>query len=342
MPGIGGLIDQEKPLCLLADVLNSGNLPHAFLFTGAAGVGKSAVARLFFMSCNCRERRLGHTRQPEPVRPYEHKGLHPCGSCRPCRKILGGSHPDMHWVKPAGAAIKVDQIRDLCRKLALKSNEAEIRAAIITEAHTLNAEAGNTLLKVIEEPPARTIFLLTADSDSSLLPTIVSRCRRIRFNPISRACLQDHLEKQWGLTAPRAAVIAAMAQGSLARAKIMTQSDWMDERDQILCAVRGLSSGRVRQGLMFSEALSKNRDSLANALDIMKTWFRDIAVCRHAPDRVINLDLKDALHKAASEITMELLIHHLQAIYTAESDLQANANPRLTLDRLMIELAAGG
>ncbi len=341
MPGIDKLIDQERPVRLLTDILESGNLPHAFLFTGTAGVGKSAAALMLAMTCNCENRHVRHpTVTTDVVLAKTNDAFYPCGTCRSCRKILGGSHPDIHRLKPAGAAIKVDSVRDLCRKLILKPNEAQIRAAIIADAHTLNAEAGNTLLKIIEEPPDRTIFLLIADSDSNLLPTIVSRCRHIRFNPISRDRLQDHLIKYEGLATPHASVIAAMAQGSMARAKRLIETDWIDQRDQILKAVRCFSSGRIRPGLVFSEALSKNRDQLTNALDVMKIWFRDIAVCGDAPDRVINRDLIVVLRQAASRTSLDAVVRKLEAISIAESDLQANANPRLTMDRLVMAIAA--
>ena len=170
MPGFDSIIDQERPIRILLSLLFHGTIPHALLFTGIEGVGKKTAAVALAMACNCRR----------PV------AVEPCGECAACRKIAAGAHPDILRVSPAGAMIKIDQIRELCQVLTMKPYEARVRVVIIADAHTLNPAAGNALLKMLEEPPARTVLILTAPQTGDLLPTIVSRCQHIRFKPIAR------------------------------------------------------------------------------------------------------------------------------------------------------------
>ena len=192
MPGFESIIGQDRPIRILTTLLQAGAVPHALLFTGIEGIGKQNAAVVFAMACNCAG---GHANsEPESEINASVNGddstkrppiTNPCGICKPCRKIESGSHPDFIRIKPAGAFIKIEQIRALCQTLAMKPYEAGMRVVVISDAQEMNSAAGNALLKVLEEPPAGTILILVANHTSGLLPTIVSRCRHIRFNPIS-------------------------------------------------------------------------------------------------------------------------------------------------------------
>ena len=156
MPFFSPLVDQKRPARLLSAALYSGNLPHAFLFTGIDGIGKKSAAMALAMAGNCAHRLTGNTVSPKTgAAPDE---LHFCGKCPACKKILSGNHPDILLVAADGPIIKVDQVRTLCARLALKPYEADTRFAIIPDAHKLNPEAGNTLLKILEEPPGQTVL----------------------------------------------------------------------------------------------------------------------------------------------------------------------------------------
>jgi DNA polymerase-3 subunit delta' len=128
-------------------------------------------------------------------------------------------------VVPAGLQIKIDQVRDLCQSLTMKPYEARIRIALIADAHRMNPAAGNALLKMLEEPPERTVLILTAPQTADLLPTVVSRCRHIRFKPIAEppGC---HAGQSLRLPGRRAALTAAMASGGVSRALAMQRRHW--------------------------------------------------------------------------------------------------------------------
>ncbi len=333
------LIDQERPVQLLTAVLSGGNLPHAFLFTGLEGIGKKTAALAFAMSCNCMELELfPHHAPAAGIRP---PSIDPCGRCRSCKKIISGHHPDIILIEPAGDMIKVDQIRALSDRLALKPYEAAKRVIIIRDAHKFNTEAGNTLLKTLEEPPEHTLFILTALQASDMLPTIVSRCQQVRFNPISRKFLATYVERHYPETAAQADVIASMARGSLTCADSMAQTRWMERRNWIIREMEAFPSYSIMECLAFAETLSKHKDWVPAAFEIMKNWLRDIAVYHARPEKIINRDLMDQIEAAARRMTSDSLTFKFKAIEQAERDMKSNANLRLGLDALIIMLSKG-
>jgi DNA polymerase-3 subunit delta' len=345
VPGFESIVDQEKPVRLLSSIIQKGNIPHALLFTGIEGVGKRETANLFAMACNC----LAGTFPSQPLSDTEtdHEPggspLLPCGDCKSCRKIISGNHPDVISIKPDKTHIKIGQIRDLFHILAMKPYEAKYRVVIITDAHALNPEAGNALLKVLEEPPDRTILVLTALHLHDLLPTIASRCQHIRFNPISHTVLTNFLVTQKGISVGEADLLATLAKGSLSRARTLVASGWIQQRAWILGMMGKKPTGQpplesVTTRLAFSEKLIQNKDRIAEALDILKIWFRDLMIYPLSPDRVINKDLCHMLKQRSEEMQMDELLWAYDAIQSAQEKINGNANPRLTLDVMMMQL----
>ncbi len=159
---------QPKAIKLLNRSLASQRLAHAYLFTGPDGVGKYTTARSMAAILLC----------PDV------SDLKPCGICPGCQKFSSGNHPDFLHISPMGTAIKIDQIRELKKALSFSPLEAEYRVTILEDVHTMRREAGNSLLKLLEEPPPDNILLLTADESVQLLTTIVSRCQVIPFYPL--------------------------------------------------------------------------------------------------------------------------------------------------------------
>jgi DNA polymerase-3 subunit delta' len=267
--------------------------------------------------------------------------LAPCGKCPSCKKILSCNHPDIISISSAGPIIKVDQVRALCARLALKPYEARKRFAIIPEAHKLNAEAGNTLLKILEEPPGHTVFILTAPQASDLLPTIVSRCRQLHFHPLPLESVKAYVQDTHGIDSETAAVVAAMAGGSMTRADAIAKSGWIARRNWIIEELEALPDRPVNLCLAFSEVLTKNRQWLFTAFEIMKSWLRDMVVCQYAPHRIINQDLSEQLNIRSKKAGIKDLLQKIKAIEKAEKDIQSNANLKLTMDLLVLSLAKG-
>ncbi len=347
-PGFNILIDQEQPVLHLSTILKKRTIPHALLFTGIEGIGKLTAALIFAMACNCTAIAPGETVPGErrcQNNGFQAEASEPCGKCKVCKKIISGNHPDIILIKPTGNLIKIDQIRSLCRTLALKPYEARTRVVLISDAHVMNKEAGNALLKVLEEPPDQTVLILTAGKLSDLLPTIVSRCQHIRFNPIAGKCLEQYLTENYKLQAEEAIAVASMANGSLEKAMALTDgsganSNWTEMRKWIIHEIETLPEMPVNMVLAFAEKLSKNKDILSDALDVMKLYFRDLVICRYCSAKVINRDLIEKLEQDTGKFSLKKLLFQVEAVELFQQHMATNMNLRLSLEVMLLKLAS--
>jgi DNA polymerase-3 subunit delta' len=351
------ITDQKRPVRILAAFLQKRNIPHALLFTGIEGVGKKDAATAFAMACNCTGKKPGRSEvvNHSNIKQDLPEAVNPCGFCRSCRKIESDNHPDIIRIKPFGAFIKIDQIRGFCNTLAMKPYEARVRVVIISDAHAMNPSASNALLKMLEEPPDSSILILTAYQISDLLPTIVSRCQHIRFNPVSVKSIETRLIDDQGLSPDKASIIAAMANGSISRAFAMNKTNWINRRNWLINAAGLEQSGQTDQsdqsGALFSmssgmlmacaEVLKKNKDFLFDSLEIMKSWLRDLIIYNFYPEKIINKDLTEKIQYASQKIDIKSLLFKIDAIQTAQKDIQSNANLRLTLETMMMRIGRG-
>lgn len=353
MPGFESIKDQEKPIKLLTTLLLKETVPHAFLFTGIEGVGKRTAAMTFAMACNCSSQARNTEYEIENEKkirnPIRSSG-DPCYRCRSCRKIKSGNHPDIIFIRPSGPFIRIAQIRTICSTLALKPYEAKLRVVIISDAQSMNPEASNALLKVLEEPPDRTILILIAMQTSDLLPTIVSRCQHIRFNPISRKSIEDLLVNQQGLEPDEAIILATIANGSFSKAlsmiKPLNKINWINKRNWLINASgldkpETLSLQPIRSLLAFAEKLSKNKEILSDSLEVIKSWLRDLIIYKYYPEKIINRDLTHMIRYASQKSTVKSVLSKIDAIQSAQRDIKANANVRLTLEVMTMRLAKG-
>ena len=196
---MGDLIGHAWADTLLRRHIASGQARHAYLITGADGVGKRTLARRMVQAWGC-------TRPPGAGQA--------CGVCRFCKGVEAGAFPDLHILGPeeSGGSLRIEAVRELERQLALSPYEARGRAGILESFHLASEGAANALLKTLEEPPPHTLLILTAISAEDLLPTIVSRCEVIRLRPVPRPDIERALIAE-GATPEEAAALAEAAEG---------------------------------------------------------------------------------------------------------------------------------
>lgn len=304
------------------------------LFTGLDGVGKRTAALAFAMACNCTFLSSERLSSKQDARGP----LDACGTCSACRKIAADTHPDVVHVTPKGSLIRIEQIRDLVHTLAMKPYEAVYRTAIVSHAHVMTPEAGNALLKTLEEPPAQTLLILTASGASDLLPTISSRCQHVAFRPISMESLTALLVQRHGMDVSEAAILAAISLGSVTKALGMREAGWIRRRSWLIQQAESLNANSMVRSLAFARQLSEDKNSVEDALEILKTWYRDLAVWPHRPERIVNRDLAEIVEIAASRQPPGNIQRVLTAIETAQKQLRANTNPRVTLEVLAMKM----
>jgi len=337
--GFETIVGQNQALRPLHQILKSGRIPHSLLFSGIDGVGKRSAAVRLAMACSCtryaaRQRQSGRNSSENP----EEFSDYPCGQCGPCLRIAAGIHPDIISIHPEAGVIKIGEIRNLCRILSMKPFEGLVRVAILTDAHLMNPPASNALLKMLEEPPEHTLLILTAKQSADLLPTIVSRCLHIRFNPISRPALSGALIQHHGFDPEEASVVAALAGGSFSRALSMKKTTWMRWRSWLITELSRLGSSPFHVVLAFSEILSKNRDALSDVFEVMLSWFRDILIFTCDPAHVINRDYLEQIREASRCCSKSGLVQSVDAVKTAQVHIEAKTNIRLSMDHLLLRL----
>lgn len=234
------VIGQKPALKALRHSLKERRLAHAYLFVGPEGVGKKLVARLLAQVISC-----DLSAQPEQAGAQTGRSNgDACGRCSSCRKIENLSHPDVSWVKPGGLSrrIKIDDIRALRHQASLKAYHAGRRKIfVLTEAERMTAEAGNALLKTLEEPPDNSLLMLLTSHPASLFPTIISRCQIIRFSPLSAREIKDYLRSRLKLAPTQVQLLSQLSEGRLGKALSLKEKVAREEREEILNLTSRLS-----------------------------------------------------------------------------------------------------
>lgn len=353
---IAGHRDARKRL---AAAHRAGRIPQALLFTGPVGIGRQRLALWLAQLLMC-----------------EHPGDEPCGACIPCRKVMGLSHPDLHWLVPIPrpkaadpgkqveeaaetlaaimaerretplygaldgmASHSVASVRLIQRQATLSAVESSRRVFIIGDAERLvpqesSPEAANALLKLLEEPPAGAVFILTAADPRRLLPTIRSRTVPLRLHPLAGGEVRAFLEQHGAVPARELDRRVRSADGSIGMAL------WLDEgagtaRDAAAALLESLARG---QGARLSRALGQGafaaRGDFTAMLDALAEALMDAArVSVNGPRRGAALE---ALRDREPAALLEAASH----VAAAREAAQDNVNPQLLLAVLGEQLAA--
>ena len=201
-----GLVGQRSVIETLRRAAGGHGMTHAWLFTGPPGSGRSNAAVAFAAALQC-EQGVG------------------CGECHACRTVLVGSHPDVVRVRTEKLSIGVDDVRDLVRKAALAPVGARWQVMVVEDADRLTDPACNALLKAIEEPTERTVWLLCAPTSEDVLGTVRSRCRSIALSTPSSVDVADFLVRTEDVSESLAAYAARASQGHIGRARALARDE---------------------------------------------------------------------------------------------------------------------
>jgi DNA polymerase-3 subunit delta' len=344
VPRFEGLVDQKRPLRILSGILAKGNIPHAFLFTGIDGIGKRTAAVLFAMVQNCQVLQPFTIATDRDAGAGCHDMMTPCGQCNSCVKIMAGSHPDVMIVEPEGDVIKIAQVRELSQRLTFKPHDAKARVVVISDAQAMNVEASNALLKALEEPPPQTYFFLTAGQTADLLPTVVSRCQHVRFNPVSTEKIEDCLVHNCGLDPSSAGLAAIISEGSMAEALALAERperlrDMVLRRKWLVMEMIRLPSSPLPAILTFAQKLAADRKNLLPSLEMIRRFLRDAAVSLCCPERITSTDLREAIADLARHNSPAALFFKMDAVTDAAQAIRQHGNQRLMLEAMALRLA---
>lgn len=305
----------------------SGRSSHAYLFLGGAGAGKRLIANTFAKALQCE----GEKR--------------PCDSCKSCHAFNHGNHPDVIYFQPLknGKTYTIEDVREqLLETVDLKPFQYEKKIYIIEKADTLNIQSQNALLKTLEEPPAHAVFLLLAERAEAFLPTILSRVVVMKIRPLSAETIADYL-MQTGHLAEESHILSAYAQGRIGQALELVEDEGFREmRQDILGKLEALPSMSEGDAYLLAKDFEVYKNDL-RFLDIMELWYRDLLTAKSLREEgyLIQRDKKDAIFRAAKE-PAALLAKKAAAVRTARMRLAQNANFRLTVEVMLMDLKETG
>ena len=332
------LVGHHRVLALLTRAIARGTLPPALLLAGPEGIGKRRTALAIAKTLNCLELRTAGD--------FE---IDACGACASCRRIARGVHPDVIVLEPGETGtIKIDEIRDVIDRANYRPFEGRRRAVIVDQADTMMPAAQNALLKTLEEPRPGSVFVLVSSMPDALLPTVQSRCPRLRFGRLPAAdvagvLMRDH---EYGETEARAA--AADADGSIGRALAARDVDLVGARDsaqrllehaaRVSDPVHRLGSTKNLTGKKSTPAAE--REQLAVCLRALASLLRDLGMLAAGADArsLANADLQPTLGTLTNAFDGERSTRAFTAVDRALGALERNASPKVVADWLVLQL----
>jgi DNA polymerase-3 subunit delta' len=300
----------EQAKQILQKHLASGEIAGGYLFAGPEGVGKRMLALEFAKAMNC----TGPS------------GARPCDECHTCVQFAKGAHPDLHLLLPGGASdqVKIESVRQLLGRFALRPFNAAVQIALIDGADRLTEEAANALLKALEEPSRHAGFLLMTSQLADCLPTVVSRCQLIRCGPLS-ADTVIRLLAGAGIREPGVAdAVARLSRGSASRALALAARWPVHEQ-----TLSRLGADRPETEWL-EHGLPDTRQDVARLLEDMAAWLRDLAMASAgAPGQVAHAGKVAVLSRQAAGVDVDRCVDTAFELLALRESLDQFVSPRL-------------
>ncbi|MEE8348325.1 MAG: DNA polymerase III subunit delta' [Acidobacteriota bacterium] len=309
----------------VVDLMRTGHLPPASLFSGIDGIGKKTLALSLAALANCK----GSDRTDL------------CGECSSCLKAAAGQHSDIRLFEPLKGTLKIDAMRELNREIRFRPFEGRFRFFIIDQAETMTEEAANSILKSIEEPPESSRIILISAYPYRLLPTIRSRCQMFPFHPLSRTQIQDYLRDHGSVE--NVEMTSAYSEGSIGRAREMDLQETLADRDLMLdlltswCSRQSFSAVYQKCEQPPLKTDLKNRDRVQHYLDLLQILGEDLYFLHvETPQRVINRDRIEEIGHISHALGLNWIRSFHYHIGQAKREVDQYVNPLMCFETLWI------
>ncbi len=334
------VVGQTKAVSLFQRSLEREAVAHAYLLVGPPHVGKMTLALDLAKALNC-----------EASEP-------PCGVCDSCQKIALAKHADVQIIgltrdgnsaetKPR-VEISIDQIRQMQHSASLPPFEGRCKVFIIDGAELLSNEAANCLLKTLEEPVGKIIFVLLTTNERLLPATVISRCQRLELPPLAATEVEATLNSRWGVEPQRARLLARLSHGCLGWALSAAHNGGLLERraermDRLLNVIDADCEERFAYATQLAAQFSQSRGLVQEILDLWLDYWRDLLLIKAGcDDTITNADMLATLVDQAKGYSLVQIKGFINSLQAAEEQLRQNANPRLVLEVLMLSIPRRG
>ena len=330
------VVGQNRVVSLLQRSLEKESLAHAYLLIGPPHVGKMTLALNLAQALNCQATER------------------PCGECGSCQKIASANHPDVQIIglnqngnsaeARSRTEISIDQIRQMQHSASLPPFEGKYKIFIIEGAEFLSTEAANCLLKTLEEPVGNIVFILLTVNDALLLETVISRCQRLELAPLPPAEVEVALHQRWGIEPQRAKLLARLSRGCLGWALSAASDDSLlgqrtEKLERLLAIIDSDGEERFACATELAAQFSRNRDLVQETLYLWLGWWRDLLLVKAGcSDIITNVDRLAALTEMSAGYSLAQIKDFIKSIQEAKEQLRQNANPRLVLEVLMLDM----
>lgn len=344
---------QDRVIEQLQNSFYNDRLSQSYLFYGPEGTGKFTTALLFAMAINCTA-----------------EGDKPCGVCNSCQKMKRFSHPDFLYIFPsikldmtkegviksdkvrkeyneyiqhkidkpwdnfyfsANTEIRIDVIRRLIARVQRSTFESKKKIIIVEHVEKLGTNAANAFLKTLEEPPEDSIIILTTSSLNSLLPTIISRCNKIPFNPVSTKVIEGIL-KEKALNDIHAKFIARVANGNVKTALQVAKNGKVEMRPETLEFLSLIIDNNEYDAIQFIRRYkSEHKVQLQHFFNNLIIWFCDIATFESCPNDIVNIDEPRILQKYIDNFRENNFVDVIMHFEDLKKRLRGHIYPQLLL-----------
>ena len=276
----------------------------------------------------------------------------PCGHCSQCQRIADGIHPDIRIIGVGTGDdegtnrrdIRIEQVRDIESFLNLTPYEGVCKVVIVDGAELMNTAAANALLKTLEEPPANSRLLLLTANEDALLPTIRSRCSALYLKPVPKVELQERLARDYAADSEMAERVARLSRGCFGQAvDALRDSQTLEQRRADLERLKEVCEGgldiRFDYAAEIASQFGRDREAARELLYLWLRWWRDLLLIKEGGEEYLhNADMDDTLRLHATQLTTGDVVAFIKRLNRTLEALDANANPRLTLEAFVLGL----
>jgi DNA polymerase III subunit delta' len=320
---------QPIVLKMLKNSLQKNRVAHAYLFEGSRGTGKMECALILTKSLFCQALIDNSI---------------PCETCLNCRRINHANHPDVHLVEPDGLSIKKGQIKALQEEFSKTGVESKQKVYIISQADRMTVNAANSLLKFLEEPHAQTLAILMTEQVHQIIPTILSRCQTLSFQPLSPKSMVDRLVEM-GANESQAPLLGSMT-NNIDEAFALFGDDWFAQAQKIVVKLYEVLNRSPLEALLVLQEEwfmhFKEKEQIDRGLDLLLLIFKDLLYIQVGKnEQVVFVNERSRLEQFALQCSSYNLTEQMSAILEAKRKLQANMNPQLLMEQLVLNLQEG-